>query len=167
MQIVKKYKQNANFHSGFDRNFFGSEINMFEKSAHKGNKTESDVIQTVRRRPVLSNCHVSQYRRQCNSPTPITKAQTSLRGFSLNTQMFSIIMCRSLITIFTDIGWHMSTVLTAIHSCPKTKVWCPLCLLSQNWQPTEIVLSTSPVLNFTHIGRRGRNYWHNFTYDPK
>jgi len=77
---------------------------MFEKSVHKDNNTESDVIQNVRRRPIFSKCHVSQYRRECNSPTPITKAQTSLRGFSLNTQMFSIIICRSLITIFTDIG---------------------------------------------------------------
>lgn len=77
---------------------------MFEKSVHKDNKAESGVTQIVRRRPVLSKCHVSQCRRECNSPKQITKTQNSLRGFSLNIQMLSIIMCRYLITIFTDIG---------------------------------------------------------------
>jgi hypothetical protein len=65
---------------------------MLEKSVYKDDRTESDVMQTVRRHPVLSKYHVSQYRRGCNSPTPITKAQNSLRGFSLNVQLLSIII---------------------------------------------------------------------------
>jgi hypothetical protein len=50
---------------------------MFKKSVHRDNNTESDIMQTVRRRPVFSKCHVSQYRREYNSPTPLTKAQTA------------------------------------------------------------------------------------------
>ena len=121
---------------------------MFEKSVHKDNKTERVVVQTLWRRPWLSKCHDSQYRRECNSPTPMTKVLTFLPGFSRNPQMLSIITCRSLISIFTKIVRYMSTVPTEIHLCPWTKFWFPLCLLSQNWQLTQLVLSTS-VLSFT------------------
>ena len=87
---------------------------MLEKSVHKDNRTENYVMQTVRRHPVLSKHRVSQYRPGCNSPTPIIKVQNSLRGFSLNAQLLSIIICRYLIIIFTDSFIHLVVCLTTV-----------------------------------------------------